>query len=159
MVFDFIGQMIDPVFAPLAVFSPDVTIFIFSAMLTLLILFVNRLLVKKSFIEEIRTKMEQLKEKITQAQKEGNKEELQKFMGELMQTNNQYMKHNFKTLIVSLIVLSLLLPWLSYRYSAVIINIPFSLPFLGSQISWVYWYVLASFAVGWGARKVFGLGL
>ncbi len=156
MVFDFIGQAIDPLFAPLTILPPVVSIFIFSAMVTVVILVGNRLIINKSFVDEIRKRMEQLKENITQAQKEGNKDNLQKNMNELMQANNKYMMHSFRTLIISLIVIALLLPWLSYRYSTAVINLPLGLPFFGSQISWIYWYVLVSFAVGWGIRKIFG---
>lgn len=156
MVVDIFVRAIDFVLAPLAIFPPYVTILLVSALITFMIVALNRVIVNKKFIEEIRHRMEQLKENITQAQKENDKENLQKFLNELMHVNNQYMKHTFKTLIVSLIIVSIFLPWLGYKYSGLAINVPFNLPFTGAHIEWLYWYILVSLAAGWILRKLFG---
>ena len=159
MVLEFFIGAVDYVMAPLAIFPPYAAILIVSAMITSIIIIVNRLIVNKKFIDQIRLRMEQLKESITQAQKDNDKENLQKFVNELMQVNGNYMKHSFKMIIASLVIVSIFLPWLGFKYAAASVGIPFSLPFIGEHLTWLYWYVLVSFLVGWLARKLFGAGL
>ena len=154
--FDFFVGAVNVVLAPLAVFPPTVTILLVSTIITSIIFIMNRLIVNKKFVEDLRMRMEQLKENITQAQKENNKENLQTHMSELMKLNNQYVKHTFKTFIVSAVVVTLFLPWLGWKYSAATVGVPFGLPILGTHIEWLYWYILVSFAIGWVSRKLFG---
>jgi uncharacterized membrane protein (DUF106 family) len=51
----------------------------------------------------------------------------------------------------------LFLPWLNYTYEAkVVASLPFDVPFIGHELSWILWYVLVSFTIGWVIRKLFG---
>jgi uncharacterized membrane protein (DUF106 family) len=143
------------IFGPLTVLKPGLSLLIVSSILTILVLALNKLLVNKNLMKEIKVKMDELKENLTRAQKEGNSEEINKYLAEMMQANNQFMKQNFKTMIASLIVIALFLPWLGYQYGgAIVASLPFTLPFLGSSLGWSYWYVLVSFTVGWVIRKL-----
>jgi len=145
----------DLIFSPLAIFKPHISLLIVSTVLTLIVLFLNRLAMNKNLVKEIKTKMEEIKENLTRAQKEGNTEEINKFLSEMMKTNSQYIRQNFKTMIISLVVISLFLPWLGYKYGgAAVAALPFSLPIIGSSLGWVYWYILVSIAVGWVVRKL-----
>lgn len=99
--------------------------------------------------------MEDIRESLTQAQKDGNKEEVSKFLAEMMKMNSQYMKQTFKALIISMIVLALFLPWLTHTYGgSVVAALPFSLPLIGSNLTWIYWYILVSVSIGWVVRKL-----
>jgi len=155
------GMMIatfDAVFSPLSVFSPHVSLLIVSMMLTAIVLLINRFSVNKKLMEEIKHKMEEIRESLTQAQKSGNTEEINKFLGEMMKTNSQYMRQMMKAMIISIVVLALFLPWLNYKYGGiVIVKLPFALPVVGSSLSWVWWYILVSFAMGWVFKKLLGM--
>jgi uncharacterized membrane protein (DUF106 family) len=144
------------VFAPLlSVFkSPVVSLFIVSTILTLIVLALNKVSINRKVVKELKAKMEEIKESLTLAQRNGNKSEIDRFMGEMMKINSQYMKHSFKALIISIVVLALFLPWLRFRFSGSAAVLPFSLPVVGSSIDWIYWYILASLAVGWVIRKL-----
>jgi uncharacterized membrane protein (DUF106 family) len=158
-IFQPLNFALDFLFAPLTAFPVHVTIFIFSFFLTSLLLGINRLLLNKNLVKQIRERMESARENLNQAQKEGNKENIQKFLNELMHINNQYMRQTIKTLFASLIVLAIFLPWLSYKFgTATAAVLPFDVPFLGTSISWLYWYVLVSFTIGWLLRRLFGFG-
>ncbi len=157
MVFEQLTFALDIVLSPITALPTPIAILIISAGITGLLLVLSKLLVNKNMVKEIRAKMEETRENLTKAQKEGNKENVQKFLDELMKTNNQYMKQTFKTMIISLIVVSIFLPWLGYKYQGLTVAVlPFSLPFIGSQLPWLYWYFLVSLMVGWTARKLVG---
>lgn len=148
----------DVVFSPLSIFSPHVSLLIISIMLTAIVLLINRFSVNKKLMEEIKHKMEEIRENLTQAQKAGNTEEVNKFLGEMMKTNSQYMRQMLKAMIISIIILALFLPWLNYKYGGMaIVKLPFALPILGSSLSWIWWYVLVSFAMGWVLKKLLGM--
>jgi len=144
----------DLIFSPLAVFKPHISLLIVSAILTLIVVVLNKLTIKRDLVKNIKTKMEEIRESLTKAQKEGNMEEANKFLSEMMKVNSQYMKQTFKALIISLIVISIFLPWLKYKYEGSAVAIPFSLPLIGSSLSWLYWYILISITIGWVARKL-----
>lgn len=145
------------VFSPLFVFSPIVSLLIVSSFLTILVLGLNRIVTNRKLVKEIKDKMEQVRENLTAAQKIGDKENVNKLLAEMMSINNTYMKQTFKAMIVSLVVLALFLPWLRYKYDGMTVAaLPFTLPFLGNSLSWVYWYILVSFSIGWVVGKFLG---
>jgi len=145
------------IFSPLFVFSPIVSLLIVSSFLTVLVLGLNRVVTNRKLIKEIKDKMEQVRENLTAAQKIGDKENVNKLLAEMMSVNNTYMKQTFKAMIVSLVVLALFLPWLRYKYEGMAIaTLPFTLPFIGNSLSWIYWYILVSFSIGWVVGKLLG---
>jgi uncharacterized membrane protein (DUF106 family) len=148
----------DVVFSPIMVLSPMASLFVVSAILTLVVVGLNRALVNKDVAKQLKDRMEEIREKLTQAQKIGNTEEANRFLSELMDINSSYMKQSFKVLIASTVVLLLVLPWMQYKYTgSAVAALPFDAPFIGSGLSWVLWYVLVSFTIGWVVRKLLGL--
>jgi uncharacterized membrane protein (DUF106 family) len=148
----------DVAFSPLSVLSPHVSLLIISIMLTSIVLLINRFSINKKLMEEIKHKMEEIRENLTRAQKAGNTEEANKFLSEMMKTNSQYMRQMLKAMVISIIVLALFLPWLNYKYGGMtIVRLPFTLPVVGSSLSWVWWYILVSFSMGWVLKKLLGM--
>ena len=148
----------DAVFSPITTFPYYVSVLIISVILTLTVLGINRLLINKNIAKEIKTKMEEIKENLNKAQKLGDKENANKLVNEMMKTNNEYMKHSFKALIVSMLVISLILPWVGQKYKGLAVaTLPFNLPFIGHSLEWLWWYVLVSITLGWIANKLFGV--
>ena len=160
MVIEPLYPVFDALFSPITIFPYYVSVLIISALLTFAVLLINRLLVNKNVVKEIKTKMEGIKENLNQAQKLGNKEHANKLIDEMMRTNNQYMKHTFKALIVSMIVISLFLPWVGEKYKGLTVALlPFNLPFVGASMEWLYWYILVSITLGWIANKLLGAAI
>lgn len=157
MVFEQITGALDLVFLPITVLPSHVAIFIISVAITSIILVLSRVVINRNVVLEIKKRMEEIRENLTKAQKEGRKEDVNKFLNDLMKTNNDYMKQTFKTMIVSLIIISLFLPWFANHYaSSQVAKLPFTLPIIGSKMTWIYWYALVSLMAGWVARKIFG---
>lgn len=157
MVYQQVISALDVILSPLTVFPYHISVLLISVLLTVLILCLNRVFINKDLMKQIKSRMEELRENLTQAQKEGNKENINKYMSEMMKTNSEYMRHSFKVLVISMIVVLIFLPWIKYRYEGLAVaTLPFNLPFVGSSLNWLYWYILVSFAVGWIINKLFG---
>lgn len=150
---------LDIAFGPLAAaFNPAITMFFISSFITLLVIVLNRLVTDRKIITEIKERMHDIREQLTNAQKSGNKDDTNKFLNEMMSINSEYMKHMYKTMFISLIVITVFLPWIKHSYEGMAIaNLPFKAPFVGSSLNWIVWYILVSFTIGWVVRKVFGL--
>jgi len=146
------------VMSPLAVFSPHVSLLIVSLILTSIVLLINKFSINKKLVAELKQKMAEIRENLTQAQKAGNTEEANKFLSEMMKMNNQYMRQTFKAMIISIVILALFLPWLNYKYGGIaIVNLPFEVPVVGTTLSWILWYTLVSFSMGWVIKKLLGI--
>jgi uncharacterized membrane protein (DUF106 family) len=75
-----------------------------------------------------------------------------------MGINSAYMKHMYKTLMVSIVALIIFFPWIRMKYGGMAVaSLPFNAPFVGSSLDWLFWYLLVSFTIGWVTRKVFGV--
>src|SRR3989442_5926842 len=107
MVFESIvaglAKFFDLFLFPLAGFPASIALIVIASALTIIVFGVNRLLVNKNAVKEIKDKIEDTREKLTVAQKAGNKEEIYKHMSNLWQTNNLYIKISMKTMIISLV--------------------------------------------------------
>lgn len=148
----------DAVFSPLSMFSPHISLLIVSIVLTSIVLFINRFAMNKKVMEEIKHKMEEVRENLTQAQKAGNTEDVNKFLSEMMKMNSQYMRQTFKAMIISIVILAMFLPWLNFKYGgAAVVNLPFDLPIVGTSLGWILWYTLVSFSIGWVIKKLVGM--
>ena len=162
MVFDFIPSLVDPVFNNLLVFKPVVSLFIFSTILTAIIFFINKLLVNQKDVKRIKENLTNVKEKLSKAQKEGNKDDIKNLLNEMTTVNNEYFKQTFKMLIVSMVVLLVLFPWANTKFGDVtVVTHPFIsfisiLPLLNLIPNWLVWYILTSIGVSWLLRKFVG---
>ncbi len=157
MVIENLYPIYDAIFAPLSPFPYHVSVLIISAFLTVIVLGINMLMVNKNVAKQIKTKMEEIKENLNQAQKKGDKEHANRLMNEMLKTNGEYMKHTFKALIVSMLVISLILPWVGQKYQGLsVAALPFDLPMIGHSLEWIYWYILVSLTFGWIANKLTG---
>jgi len=146
------------VFAPLNIFPPIISLLLLSSFLTILVIVITKFFVNTKLLKEIKDEMEKIREQLTAAQKEGNNELANQHLKNMMQVNSKYMQHSFKAVIISIVVLGLFLPYLKFKYADIIIaRLPFAVPFIGNSLSWLYWYILVSFMIGWVIRKVIGM--
>lgn len=149
--------LVNPVFAPLLALPPYLAILLFSVGLTTIIFGINRLMINRKLAKEIKEKLADIRENLTRAQKEGNKEEINKFLNEYMTTNNQYLRQMMKVMVVSLIVVILFFPWAAHTFSGMSVAVlPFTLPVMGTSAHWIFWYILVSITTSWLLRKFVG---
>lgn len=158
MIVEALISFFDLIFSPLLVLKPHISLFIISSLIAILVILVNKFLVDRKKIEEIKKRMEEIRLKITEVQKNGNQEYANKLLDELLKVNTEHLKQSLKAIIVTLALISFILPWIKYRYDGMaVLNLPFSIPIIGSSFSWVIWYFLVSFVVSWILRKIFGV--
>src|SRR5437879_4030649 len=120
MVFDSIvnglAVLFDSFLSPLTAFPASVTLVVIASILTIIVFAINRALVNKNSVRQIKDKIEETREKLTKAQRDGNKEEVSKHLADLWQANNQYIRLSMKTMVVSLVIVSLFLPWINHNF-------------------------------------------
>ena len=156
----YIVKGMDLILFPLLSINPALTIFIVAFLTTVFIIGVGRMLMDSKKVEEVKTRSKEIREKILNAQKLGNKAEMEKMVDELFKLNREFMKETVKTLGLSIVVAVLFLPWLSAHYSGMsVANLPISIPFVGNKLNWIYWYALVSFISGFVLTKLIGVSI
>jgi uncharacterized membrane protein (DUF106 family) len=156
-IFNPLAVLVNPVFSPLLLLQPHVALFMFALLLTTIIFSINKLMINRKVAKEIKDKLAIVKENLTKAQKEGKKDEINKFLSEYMAINNQYLRQTFKVMMVTFAVVILLFPWASARFSGVTVaSLPFALPIIGTNVGWIVWYILVSITGSWLLRKFIG---
>jgi len=160
MVFDLLNPLavfVEPVFSPLLALRPHIGLFVFSLILTTIIYAVNKVMINRKVSKEIKDRLATVKENLTKAQKDGRKDDINKFLKEYMAINNQYLKQTFKVMIVTFLVVILLFPWANTKFTGVTVaQLPFALPFIGTGMGWIAWYILVSITGSWLLRKFIG---
>lgn len=145
------------ILSPLSIFKPHISLLIVSATLTLVALAISKFFTNRQLIKEIKDRMEMIREDLTKAQKEGNTEHANKCLNEIMKANTEYLRHNFKGMIASIVVVIPFFYLLKVKYSGMVVaTLPFTVPVVGSSLSWIGWYILVSFAIGWTVGKLLG---
>jgi uncharacterized membrane protein (DUF106 family) len=164
MVFESLtGFFIGPVgmlFSPLASFNPTLSLFFIAVFIATLINVLNLKLVDHEAIAHLKQRMEDAREAMTAAQKSGDNESSQKSIDNLLKINQEFMKHNYKRMMISLVIVIIFLPYVSSTYEGTkVAALPMSVPMFGDDIGWIVWYFIVSFTIGWVVQKMFGIGL
>ena len=150
-----IGKVLNPIFQPFLFFNPLISLLMLSLIFTLLIIFYQRKIFRKNEIREIKKRVDELKEKMIKAQKNGNKEEVEKILNEMFKANLKLIKEDFKVLILSFFLGIIIFSWVSFAYSGYYVKLPFP---VFNKISLIYFYMLLSFIVGIVLAKIFEIG-
>ncbi len=152
-----IGPM-NSLFSPILALNPMIALFLLSSIITISIIVLTKKFTDVETMKELREGIQNIREDLTDAQKKGDKDNTDKLLNQMMEMNAEFMKHSYKSLLISLIVISIFLPWLKYQYSGMVVaNLPFEAPIIGKRLNWIGWYVLVSFTMGWVIRKILGM--
>ena len=150
-----IGKFLNPIFQPLLLFNPLLSLLFLSFFLTLLITLYQRKIFKKDEVRKIKEETDELKERIIKLQKNGNKEEIEKVLDEMIKANFKIMKENFKVIILSFFLGIVVFSWISFAYSGYYVKLPFP---IFNKLSSIYFYIILSFVIGIVLAKAFGIG-
>ena len=154
---EFLTSILNLIFWPFKTLPPVLAIFSFAFFVTVLIILINRIFTNKNAVNELKEKINSLREQLIELQKQGNMEKAKEILNEITKHNLAYIKHNMKALIISIVLIALILPWVQYTYQdSPVAKIPLSLPYIGSSLNWFVWYFIASIAIGWVIRKLMG---
>ncbi|MEM5829646.1 MAG: EMC3/TMCO1 family protein [Candidatus Aenigmatarchaeota archaeon] len=153
-----LAKLMNFIFWPLASLPPTLSVFLAALILTVLMILINRIFINKNVVNELKDRMNALREELIELQKQGNLERAKVVLEEITKYNLSYMKHVLKSLLVSFVAIILILPWIQYTYKDVpVAKLPLTLPYIGSSLNWLIWYFLASLTIGWIIRKLMGV--
>ncbi len=115
-------------------------VFIWSVSLAFITAFLYRVLTNPNEIRALKKSMEELRSRMSQAQKSGNDAEAKKYMDEMLKAQQSQFRQNMKHMFASFIVFALFLYVFSTQYHDITVLSPFTLPFIGSNLGWFWWY-------------------
>jgi len=150
--------VLNVIFSPLTIFSPIVSVMLIAFLITVLVILINRFFVDRNAMKELKAKIEKMREELISYQKGGDSQKANEMLLKISETNMDYMKHTFKALVISIIVIILILPWAQAKYQDITVaKLPFAIPFIGSNLNWFLWYFIASLSIGWVIKKLMGI--
>ena len=129
-------------------------------LLVSVILFITSLIYKfmmnHSEMREIKKKQKEKQDRIREIQKT-NPKEANQLMNEMMSLSQKQMKMTLKPMMVSLLIFLFILPFLPGLFPGVVANLPFPLPYFGSDFGWLAWYFILSIPLNTLFRKLLGV--
>ncbi|MBN2042854.1 MAG: DUF106 domain-containing protein [Candidatus Aenigmarchaeota archaeon] len=109
-------------------------------------------------IGNLKKDMDFLKQKANKAQKDGDLKKSQEYMNEMMKMSSKQMTLNMRPMMASLIFVAIMLYLVLYPlYPGVKLDLPFYLPLFEMDMSWFWWYVVASVPTNLMFRKLMGV--
>lgn len=136
--------------------SPE-NILIISFILTLITNLAVKILSDQNAMKSLKEESAQFKEQMKTHKNDPQK--LMEIQKKSMENALKYMQHSFKPMIFTLIPLLLIFNWLSNTFAGgeTLINLPFSLPLIGSGLGWLGTYIISSIIFNIIIRKILKL--
>jgi len=132
-------------------------VLIISLILSLIMVLITKLLTNQDVIKKAKREMKFYQEKIKKAQSSGDKEAAAKLSNDMLKASSKQLRQSMKPMFVSLIIFVIALGWLAAEYGELLINVPITLPFLGNQLNWFWWYLIIVLPTSFIFRKMLGV--
>ncbi len=132
-------------------------VLIISLLLSLLMVIITKVLTNQDEIKKAKREMKFYQEKIKKAQNSGDKEAVSKLSNDMLKASGKQMKQSMKPMFASLIIFVVALGWLAAEYGELLIAMPVSLPFLGPELNWFWWYLIIVLPTSFIFRKMLGV--
>jgi uncharacterized membrane protein (DUF106 family) len=117
---------------------------------------IYKVLINKEEARNIKEEQKEKQERMKELQKT-NPEEANKVMNEMLKLSNKQFKLMMKPMIVSFILIIIILPILPSLFPGAVVNLPFTLPYFGSDFGWLMWYMIVSIPLNSIFRKLLGV--
>ncbi len=143
-------SVLNIVFSPVVRLDPWMSILTISMIISIILTFVNKKVMNSTNANEVKQKMEKARAGMLEAQKNNDKESVDKQMKKMMEMNSEYLQSMIKPLSISLAISMLLVilffPWMRTLYEGkTIVTIPEGIPFIGGKVlNWLWWYIICS---------------
>lgn len=122
-----------------------------------------KLLVDYNMVRNAMKEVQVWRKEMDQAKKANDEQTLQKLMKKsqaMMKLQSRASMEQFKVTAVTFVPFLLLWYLLSAVFGRHIVAIaPFALPIVGTQLNFISWYFLSSFAVNFPIMRIFGIGM
>ena len=120
----------------------------------------NKYMVYTPEFVEKKKKINQIRKEYMQLRKTGNEKQIKKLekkLGSMKKMETELSIKSFKPMIFTIVIFYLMWWWLSDLYKGMgsFVLLPFPLPYIGSALNLLWWYLIASFWLGALMRKLF----
>jgi uncharacterized membrane protein (DUF106 family) len=113
-------------------------------------------------LKKIKGKMSKLQEKLKAAQKKNDTKQANKISKEMMGMQSTMMTNTMKPMLYTFVPIIIIFGWLRQypdlqnfiEVQGYLVTLPFALPYWGSKLGWLGWYILCSFPASSLIRKV-----
>ncbi|RLJ06510.1 MAG: hypothetical protein DRP18_00640 [Candidatus Aenigmatarchaeota archaeon] len=129
-------------------------VMVISIFLALFSVLLSKFLANQEVLKKAKEEIELYRKKSTEAQKEGDMKKANKYMSEMMKASQKQMRENMKPMMFSFIMFILAFSWLGANYSDLLVSLPFTVPFLGKEINWFWWYLIIIIPMSMFFRKI-----
>ncbi len=136
---------------------PFEEIFIWAIIVSVAMAIVYRIFIKPSEMRSIKKDIEFYKKKISAANKLGDTKKSQQLLGEMMKVNQRMFSKNMKPMMASMLVAIVILGLIGQEHASLVVNLPFAVPFAGTKLNWLWWYILATLPFSFFFRKLLGV--
>jgi len=153
MVTSYIAKAADLVLLPLSNLHPILSLLILSIVFSIALILYQRNLFNKKGIEELRIKMNKIREELMRTSNK-SQEEVSKLWNEMLKINLKLIKENIKVLILSVVIGTIFVSWISFRYSGYHVKLPFP---LFSELDLIYFYIILCIVLGAVIGKFLGV--
>ncbi len=123
-----------------------------------LIALIYKFLANHEEIRNIKLGMKEKQAKLKEFQKT-NPSEATKIANEMMALSSKQMRMSMKPMMVTMLLVFITLPFVAGLFPGNVVDLPFTLPFLGSSLTWLWWYMMVSIPFGVLFRKMLGVEL
>ncbi len=133
------------------------SLIVISFILTLLVNLAIKFLSDQNAMKKLKEESQFFKNEMKNLKDEPQK--LLEMQKKAMENSLNYMKHSMKPTLFTLIPLLIIFSWLGKKFPAgeTLINLPFSLPLIGSSIGWLGTYIISSIIFSLIIRKILKL--
>ena len=116
---------------------------------------ITRFLGDQRAVKNLKAEMKTLNDRIKKAQKSGDSKEVSSLSSQLMKLSGKQFQLNMKPMMFTM-VMFLGVFWFVIRayYSEMVVLAPFSIPFIGNDLGWFYWYLIVAIPTGLLFRKL-----
>jgi len=133
---------------------PYQEIFLWSLGLSILTILVSKFLGNQKEMKKAKKEMEFHRNNATKAQKAGDLKKANEHMSQMLKASQSQFKHNLKPMMFSFLIFIVALGWLNTTFVNVVVKSPITIPFLGSELSWFWWYILLVLPMSMVFRKL-----
>jgi len=135
---------------------PGIELFLIASVIVFITSLIYKFLMNQDEAREIKKQQKEKQEMIKELQKT-NPTEANRVMNEVLKLSNKQFKIMMKPMIVSLLIVIIILPLLPDLFPGAVVNLPFSLPYFGSDFGWLAWYIIISVPLNSIFRRLLGV--
>ena len=127
---------------------------IWASLLSLMMVILTKFLTDQNLIKNIKKEMKILNDKIKRAQKEGKTGDVSKHTNEMLKLSSKQMRQSLKPMIFSFGIFIVAIWFFGMYYADLIVTAPFTVPFIGKELNWFWWYFFIVFGTNFLFRKL-----